>query len=388
MGRPRISHKDLPPGLYCYPGRSCYIQVGEMKPVALNTQDRGEALAIYWEFKKLYDTENATKRADTVADKLNLAAKGADVTTVADYARIWRTIHLPTLLKRNGKPISEKTRNDYSRMVQYQVETHDAFSATAVGSVRTRDVRAFLARWISSPAYYNYVKAVLSRMLAQAVDEGLLDVNPVGDVVRRATARREVVLPMADYLKITAQLEEWEARACDLIYLISHRPSDVLRLRDEAPWVRYEVRDGRDVVVVSFTATKNEQAVEIADDLQAQGGIEATLQWFRRWKEEQGIVSKAVVVYPKTARRQDVGRAISRDYLSRRFAEAVTKAGFEAGTYTLRDLRKTGLTDEAQLAGEATNKGGHKTEQMRQYYVVGSVPQRVRNNLAVMRGLG
>jgi hypothetical protein len=356
-----------------------------MKPVALNTQDRGEALAIYWEFKKLYDTENTTKRADTLADKLTLAAKGADVTTVADYAHIWRTTHLPTLLKRNGKPISEKTRNDYSRMLEYAVEGSDAFRSLAVGNARTRDLRQFLSRWISAPAYYNYVKAVLSRMFAQAVDEGLLDSNPVTDVVRRATARREVVLPMADYLKITAQLEEWEARACDLVYLISHRPGDVLRLQDRAPWVRYEVRDGHDVVVVAFTATKNEQAVEIADDMQAQGGIEATLQWFRRWKEEQGIVSKAVVVYPKTARRQDVGRAISRDYLSRRFAEAVTKAGFEAGKYTLRDLRKTGLTDEAQLAGEATNKGGHKTEQMRQYYVVGSVPQRVRNNLVVMR---
>lgn len=388
MARPRIRRKDLPPGLYCYEGRSCYIQVGNMKPVPLNTQDPEEARAIYWEFKKLWDAQNAPKQAEALADRLELAAKGADVLTVAGYASKWRETYLPRLLKRNGKPISEKTRADYSRMVENQVETHEPFQALSVADVRTRNVRAFLARWIGAPAYYNYLKAVLSRMFAQAVDEGLLDANPISDVVRRATARREVVCPMADYLKITAQLDEWEARACDLIYLISHRPGDVLRLQDREPWVKYEERDGRKVVVVSFTATKNEQAMEIADDVQAQGGIEAALQWFRRWKEEQGIVTPGVVVFPKTARRQDVGRAVSRDYLSRRFAEAVTTAGFEAGAYTLRDLRKTGLTDEAQIAGEATMKGGHKTEQMRQYYVVGGVPQRVRNNLVVLRKNG
>ena len=57
----------------------------------------------------------------------------------------------------------------------------------------------------------------------------------------------------------------------------------------------------------------------------------------------------------------------------------------EQGRYTLRDLRKKGLTDEARIAGKATNKGGHKTEQMREYYVVGGLPQRARSNLAVLR---
>lgn len=358
-----------------------------MKPVSLNTQDRGEALAIYWEFRKLWDTERTAKQADTVAEKLELAAKGGDMMTVADYARQWRTTHLPALLKRNGKPISDKTRGDYARMLENAVEVYDSFRSTSIGGARTRDVRQFLSQWIASPAYYNYVKAVISRMFAHAVDEGLLDANPVTEVVRRAVARREVVCPMADYLKITASLEEWEARACDLIYLISHRPGDVLRLRDQEPFVRYETRDDRRVVVVSFTATKNDQAVEIVDDVETDGGIEAALHWFRDWKKAQGIVSSAVVVYPKTARRQDVGRPVSRDYLSRRFAESVVYAGFPAGAYTLRDLRKTGLTDEARIAGEATKKGGHKTEQMRQYYVVGGVPQRVRNNLVVLRSV-
>lgn len=388
MARPRDMNKDLPPGLYCYPGRSCYIQIGNMKPVNLNTQDRKEALEIYWAFRRIWDAERANKRAEEISERLELAAKGGDVTTVADYAKSWREQHLPTLLKKNGKPISKATREAYTRMLEHQVETYEPFQTLAVGSVHTKEVRQFLARWMSAPAYYNYVKAVLARMFAQAVDEGLLDSNPVADVTRRAVARREVVCPMADYLKITAHLEEWEQRACDLAYLVSHRPSDVLALQDKEPTVRYETRDGVDVVALAFTATKNEQAVEIVDAVNTQGGIAEALAWFRKWKEDQGIISPYVVCYPKTARKRDIGRAVSRDYLSRRFAEAVLYAGFPAGTYTLRDLRKTGLTDEARLAGKATDKGGHKTEQMKQYYVVGGVPSRVRNNLVVMRGRG
>ena len=305
--------------------------------------------------------------------------------SVAAYARQWRETFLPTLLKRNGKPVSDKTRGDYARMLHHEVEAHEPFQTVAVGEVRTKDIRQFLAKWIGSPAYYNYVKAVLSRMLAHAVDEGLLDANPVTDVVRRAVARREVVLPMEHYLRITGCLEEWEARACDLIYLVSHRPSDVLRLRDEEPFVSYRTQDGRPVVAVSFTATKNGQAIEIVDDTGTAGGISATLEWFRKWKLAQGIISKTVVVHPITSRRQDAGQPVSRDYLSRRFANAVVAAGHASGTYTLRDLRKTGLTNEALLAGKATDKGGHKTEQMKQYYVVGGVPQRARNNLVVVR---
>jgi len=384
MGRPRRRDKDLPPGLYCYPGRSCYIQIGTMKPVPLKTKDRAKALALYWEFRRIWDAEQATRQAGELADRLTVAAKGGDVTTVAAYAKRWREIHLPQLLTKRGKPLAPKTRNDYGRMLEHQVEAFEDFQARAIGAARTRDVRAFLSRWIGSPAYYNYVKAVLSRMFQQAVDEGMLDANPVADVTRRAVRRREVVCPMDHYLRITGGLEEWEARACDLVYLISHRPTDVLRLRDEEPGIRYA--DGR--VVVSFTATKNEQAVEIVDDVATEGGLEAALAWFRQWKRDQGIRSPWVVCYPKTARKRDIGRPVSRDYLSRRFAEAVVAAGFEAGTYTLRDLRKTGLTDEARIAGRATDKGGHKTEQMRQYYVVGGVPSRARNNLVVMRGRG
>lgn len=388
MGRPRKTNKDLPPGLYCYAGRNCYIRIGDMNPVDLGTKDRDEAKEIYYEFKRSLDADLATKRAEAVVSKLNTAVKGADRTTVAEYADNWRTTRLPALVKKSGQPLSRKTRADYDRMIQKQVVPHAPFAEIAIDDITTKDCRQLLAQWIDSPHFYNYMKSLLSRFLQDAVDEGLLDANPIENVNRRAVAKREVYVTMDHYMAITAKLAEWEARACDLIYLVSHRPGDVLRLQDREPDVSYNTRRGKRVVVLSFQATKNDQAMEIVDDIDRDGGIEATLAWFRQRKAAQGIVSPHVVVYPTSSQRRYIGKPVSVGYLSRAFGAAVVAAGLGKGQYTLRDLRKKGLTDEARIAGKATNKGGHKTEQMREYYVVGGLPQRARSNLSVLRREG
>ena len=53
--------------------------------------------------------------------------------------------------------------------------------------------------------------------------------------------------------------------------------------------------------------------------------------------------------------------------------------------YTLRDLRPKALTDEAEIAGCATNKGAHVTEHMRRHYVKRHLDVRVKNNLKRVR---
>lgn len=393
MGRPRHHNKDLPPGLYCYPGRSCYIQLGDMKPVPLRTQDRSEALTIYWEFRRQWDAERTNQQADIIADRLQTAVQGG--VTVKDYAATWREKHLKKLVTKDNNLIGKKTQADYERMLRLQVEKHETFETLAVTGATRKHMRAFLAKWIGNPKYYNNFKSLLSRMFNDAIAEGLRDENPLADVTRRPVAKRKVYVPMDHYLAITKELDEWEAYACDLIYLISHRPGDVLRLKDQAPWVTYgrrvdpETGIDFDAVIISFTATKNDQAMEVIDDVTAKGGIEATLQWFREWKKKEGFDGRMIkhfICYPTTSRRRSIGKPISVGYLSRKFAYALLKAGFDKGTYVVRDLRKKGLTDEARIAGKATNKGGHKTQTMREYYVVGGLPQRARNNLTVIRG--
>lgn len=388
MGRPRHDgKKDLPLGLYLYPGRNAYIKMAGWKSgVGLGTRDRKEALAIYWEFRRVYDAEQQQQHAEALVAELTTAARGGGVVTVAQYARKWREERLPTFVsKRTRKSLAPKTLSDYARILEHQVEAWAPFQEIAIAGATVKHVRACLARWIGSPNYYNYVMAVLSLLFQDAVAEGLLDTNPVAGVERRATAKRKVVCPMDHYLVITKHLPDWQARACDLIYLISHRPGDVLRLEDRAPGIRYEARRGRQVVVVSLLPTKNEQAIEIVEPLGIEGGIEATLVWFRQWKKTHALAGANLVVFPPGFRRRDVGRPVPVGYLSRRFAEACAAAGF-AGKYQLRDLRKTGLNEEARRAGKATNKGGHKTRQMQEYYVVDGIPQRARSTLTVLRG--
>lgn len=395
MGRPRSEgSRDLPPGLYLEGDRDARIKLKGMdKAVRLDgVRDRATALELYWEFRRMWDAELEEERTEALVAKLETAARsGGDVLTVAQYAKQWREERLPELLKkRGGKPLSDKTRADYGRILENKVETWDAFKQLPAAGLDVKHLRQYLRRWITNPNYYNYQTALLSRLCASMVDEGLLDRNPVADVVRQATRRREVLCPMPDYLKITEQLADWQARAADLVYLISHRPGDVLRLEDKPPGIRYEKRRRgntvRQVVIVTLQPTKNEQGIEIVDDVDAEGGIESVLQWFRDWKKAQGLISSHVVVFPREGfRRRDVGRPVSVGYLSRRLAEAVVAGGFPKGAYQLRDLRRTGLTEEAKRAGKATDKGAHKTEAMKQYYVVGGVPQRHRNTLTVLR---
>ena len=59
-------------------------------------------------------------------------------------------------------------------------------------------------------------------------------------------------------------------------------------------------------------------------------------------------------------------------------------AGFEPGQYWLADLRKKGLTDEFVGQGE-NDKGGHKTQTMKNYYRLVQPPKRARNTLVDIR---
>lgn len=89
-------------------------------------------------------------------------------------------------------------------------------------------------------------------------------------------------------------------------------------------------------------------------------------------------------VYGNDSRRRSAGEPVSVAYVSRAFAKGVTAAGFEKGTYTLRDLRPKGLTDEYLTAGDS-DKGGHKTEAMKRHYRRVELPMRAKNNLRLLR---
>jgi len=230
-------------------------------------------------------------------------------------------------------------------------------------------LRKFLSQWLNNPSYYNYVKAVLSKVLETAVDEGLLERNPATDISNRRVPKRDVYLPDNDYIPIMQKLlEEWHVQTCELIYLVSHNPVDVLLLRDAN-----DIKGNK----IHITRSKTEQdvVIEMNEDLAA------TVEWFRRWKRRQGITSPYLICHPLDApRRSMISQPVSVEYISRRFTQAAIAAGFKPGTYTLRDLRAKGLTDEFEIAGDS-DKGGHKTEAMKRYYRRIKSPMRAKSNL-------
>lgn len=111
-------------------------------------------------------------------------------------------------------------------------------------------------------------------------------------------------------------------------------------------------------------------------------------RYFRDRKRAAQIVSPHGVAYGTESAQRLIGRAVSTEYISRRFAAASVAAGFKPGQYPLRDLRPKGLTDEARIVGAATDKGGHPTEQMKRHDVRVSLPPKGRSQIRRIRGGG
>ena len=382
MGRPRkAGNKDFFPYLYVDSRDGCYYVRHPVtgNTARLGTKDKARARELYRVTTITWEDDTLRAQAARIANRIRGTANTNKTMTVCAYAAAFRE-RLPQLRKRDGNNLSVKTVSDYTRMLA-RVEKHEAFMVPLVDA--SVDVcRQFLATWrLINPHYHNYMKALLARMFQSAVDDGLTRSNPVDGVKKTPVPKRNVLIQDGPYVAITENLEEWEARACDLLFLVSHRPSDVLALTDKN--ISYYERRGVRYVQLTFTPTKNDQPMEIYEPVD--GSIEETLQWFRDWKRDQGIVSQHVVVYPRSSRKRSIGKPLTASYLSRRFAGAVVAAGYPKGSYKLRDVRKKGLNDEAVLAGKPTEKGGHKTDQMKAHYVVEAIPKRARNHLKGLR---
>ncbi len=126
---------------------------------------------------------------------------------------------------------------------------------------------------------------------------------------------------------------------------------------------------------IHYQASKNDQPVIVEMDSE----LCDLVAWFRDYKKQQNIISQYLIVHPKTAPRGQATKQVTGERLYRYFKKAATRLKLKK--YHLRHIRAKALTDEAVLAGQATNKGAHKTEGMRQLYVKKKIPVVVRNNI-------
>lgn len=380
-------NRGLPAGLYRLPSGAYYTRHPlTREAVYYGTKILDEAKALHGPVWDRWARERLQKKAADIVLSIRIAENTGAGQLFPDLCRDFRESVLPNLTKRrSGVALSPKTRADYTRMLRNQIEPAEAlklplavFSTTA-GIMKLRE---FLGPWLAKPNHYNYMLAILSRVFAHAIDTGKLASNPMANIERRIPAKRQVYLNDDAYLRITGLLEPWERRACDLLYLISHNPVDVLGLKESsvATGTRLDGKKPRETIEITFSRSKTDVGLEIWD--WADSDLAQLLNEMATAKRDAGIVSGYLVVYPVGKRR--TGHPITVGYLSHKFSAAVTAAGFEKGTFTLRDLRPKALTDE-WLNGNLDNKGGHLTESMRQHYQRVKLPERAKNSLILLR---
>lgn len=411
---------------------------------SLGTNDLEEAIVRYHAAKARWKDEVEEMLADEIVGKiLDLASttvsinhKKASGLTLGRYAARVREEYLgvrydendrvmhpvtPKMVSktkidsRKGKPIAVRTARDYASMSRFQIERSPklAFPLSTERDKAVMYVRAFLKDWMDKAQHYNHLRNYISKVYQTAIMEGLCVTNPCDDIEQLATRARKVYIPDDAYIAITSAMAtdqiyntkterkepidtEWQARAVDLLYLISGRPGDVLQFPDD----QYVIDANTGTGMLKYRTGKTDTPIE----LELNAAVVELVQWFRDWKKAQDLVSPYLVCTPTYYRlnhrhRDKVGQPITVNYLSKRFREAAMIAhranpdlklyDEETGKYRYRlyDNRGRGLTDERRNnEGKPTGKGGHRDDRSERIYITDEVPVRAKATLARIGG--
>lgn len=333
--------------------------------MSLETKDKDEALKLHGILMG--------KFTPTIEAKAHALHAGP---LLSDIAHEYRLHQLPNSATKYGVPLDLRTLKTYENYLKnFSFAPQFRVPVVVFGhpDEGPRIVREYLAHWINFPKTYNYRLSCLSRLFEYAIEKGIIQRNPTTVIKRRVPKERSVYMTDEHYLAITNKLAEIHhevyARVCDWLYLMSGRPSNMLDIQEEQI-----LDDG-----IHYYATKNKQSVVVEHDTD----LDELIDWFQSYKRAEGITSPYLIVHPMSAKRGLAGRPITVERLYRYFVDAMEKAHLSG--YTLRDLRPKALTDEAEIAGCATNKGVHVTEHMRRHYVKKRLDVRIKNNLKRVR---
>lgn len=369
------------------------------KQGSLQTTDRHTAVRRWAILQQMWEKARTDFDAELRAGNLAVAQPADPATrkTLKAYLREWRTTvlghsvvdgrvrwgdcHILSQRGRNrGRPIAMTTRTDYANDAQ-QLEASDDADFTLADPQVLRKIRRLLSPWLTKPTHYNGLRNTLSRVFSHAVQDGLIDRNPMVDIQKASEPKREVLIPDDAYAEITTQLCKhefnkrtmdgtWRAKICDLIYMMSQQPIDVFGLKED------QIHDGEgEFGEIHFARHKT--GVPIVLEMNQE--LRDLVDWFREWKRKQRIISPHLMVYPTYFDMRSRSKPVKHRFMQLAWAQACEDAGYK-GQYQLRDLRKKGLTDEFVSQGE-NNKGGHETEAMRKHYRLIRPPERSKSTL-------
>ncbi len=338
-----------------------------------------------------------------------------------DYAKRWREEVLGVIVSPDGKLkyktvkirqkrgeqelITKNTQQNYGRQCrQLEESEHSAFLMSDPKLLRK--TRKLLSQWKDRPTHYNHLLAVVSHIYQQAIIDDVTEVNPTRDIEPLPTGGgRKVYIEDDVYIQITQKLNdhrlkqgpggvrkhdgEWRAKICDLLYMLSSRPCEPFKFTDKNFDLDEPGNFGFGIIKFQHGKTKVWQIIDMNQDLRN------LIEWFIKWKEDQNIVSRNLLVYPLYYRKGVKGTPITHRVFSKEFRNAVIELGYydlideqrngkivhvKKARYELRDLRKKGLTDEFVRQGE-NDKGGHKTQAMADHYRLHKPPMRASNTL-------
>jgi hypothetical protein len=210
----------------------------------------------------MWEQERKDFDARGMADNLSMVnpVEEASRITLKEYLHHWRTklighqikkgkvrwgeCHVFSQRGRNrGRPIAMGTRTDYAADAQ-QMEASEGSEFLLSDPQLLRRIRRLLSPWLTKPTHYNGLRNTLSRAFSQAVQDGLIDRNPMRDIQKISEPKREVLIPDDAYKEITAHLcihkinrrkmdGTWQAKICDMIYMMSQQPIDVFGLEED-----------------------------------------------------------------------------------------------------------------------------------------------------------
>jgi len=375
---------------------------------SLRTKDRNEAIRRWSIINQTWEAEVSEWQTDALAEKLNNlstpASKG-DHTLLRDYLQKWRTEILGHTVKgkrtvwsecgvlslrgpNKGSPIAMATKVDYASDAR-QLELSENSKIPLSDPKILRKVRKLLAPWLPMPTHYNGLKNTLNRVFLHAVQEGIIDRNPMIDIRKAAEEKRKVLIPDEAYRKITEHLcahrhnkrdmdGTWRAKICDLIYMMSQQPIDVFNLKENQGELYDKPFNQGDYYVcgvIRFARHKTKVGIE----LEMNEELADLWKWFIEFKRKEAIISEYLLVYPRYFDMRSRAQQVKHRTMQAAWRDACKKAGYD-GMYHLRDLRKKGLTEEFVTQGE-NDKGGHETEAMRNHYRLIKPPKRARTTI-------
>ena len=378
----------------------------------LDTKERAKAIRRWTLINETWDRELYQWRSEDLANRLAALSTPHDPegrTLLCDYVRTWREDVLGHSIvdgrivwgdcnvlalrgPHQGQPIELPTRRDYASDCQQLEASEDArFSLSDPEAVQK--IRKLLSPWLKTPTHYNGLRNSINRVYLHAVDQGIVQRNPIVDVRKAVIQKRKVLIPDEAYKAITGCLcihkhnrrimdGTWRAKICDLLYSMSQQPIDVLSIREDQGEVYGEpvLVDGEPAYgVIHFARHKTEIGIELYMNEE----LADLWKWFVNFKKEQQIISPFLLVNPRYYDMRSRASHVRHKTLQIAWRQACREAGY-GDTYRLSDLRKKGLTEEFLAQGE-NDKGGHETPGMANHYRLIKPPKRARSTIRILR---